>query len=385
MLRVAYDGACSSLEQMAPRLSIRAEKPSLSCRRTASAIGFGRGQYFNDRLEDTVQDFQLCFQMRPLSNVLLTGATGFVGSALLAQLLTRADHSVTIASRAENPALEHQCRVHNLGKFGAETLWHDALADIDCVVHVAGRAHVFEQEHDALELFRQANTHATLNLARQSAASGVKRFIFISSIGVNGAFTTGAPFSEDSVPSPSTDYALSKYEAETGLMQIADATEMEVVIIRPPLVYAAHAPGNFWRLLKLVGTGVPLPFGRVRNSRSMIALENLVDLIIVCISHPAAANQIFLASDGEDLSTGQLVTCLAQGMGRGARLLPVSVGLLRILATLAGKQGIFTQLCGSLQIDSSKAVRVLGWTPPLSAGTALKSAGKKFIERVAAS
>lgn len=323
--------------------------------------------------------------MSPVSNVLLTGATGFVGSALLTQLLERAEYSVAIASRRENSALARQCRVHILGGFGAETSWHKALNDIDCVVHVAGRAHVFEKEANALELFRDANTYATLNLAKQAVASGVKRFVFISSIGVNGAFTTDTPFCEDSIPSPSTDYAISKLEAETGLMEIARTTGMEVVIIRPPLVYAAHAPGNFRRLLKLVRTGIPLPFGRVRNNRSMIALENLVDLIIVCIDHPAAADQVFLASDGEDLSTGQLGTYLAHGMGLRGLLLPVPVTLLQFLATLAGKQGIFNQLCGSLQIDSSKAASVLGWTPPLSAKTALKSAGEKFIKRAVVS
>lgn len=319
--------------------------------------------------------------MTTVGKILLTGATGFVGAALLTQLLKRKENSVVVACRTDISALDVQCRVHNLGSFDAETSWGDALVDIDCVVHVAGRAHVFEKEANALELFREANTYATLNLARQAAASGVKRFVFISSIGVNGAFTTDTSFSENSVPSPCTDYAISKFEAEIGLMEIARTTQMEVVVIRPPLVYAAHAPGNFWRLLKLVGTGIPLPFGCVRNSRSLIALENLVDLIMVCTYHPAAANQVFLASDGEDLSTGQLITCLAHGMGRGGMLLPVPVTLLRVLATLIRKQGIFTQLCGSLQIDSSKAVKVLGWTRPVSARAALASAGKGFIGR----
>ncbi len=323
--------------------------------------------------------------MNPVSKVLLTGATGFVGAEIQAQLLQRSDHSVVIASRTESATLAPQCRVHTLGNFGSETAWYEALIDVDCVVHVAGRAHVLEKEVDALELFREANTRATLNLARQSAASGVKRFVFISSIAVNGAFTTGVPFTEDSDLSPSTDYAISKFEAEAGLMEIANTTDMDVVIIRPPLVYAANAPGNFRRLLKLVSTGIPLPLGRVNNRRSMIALENLVDLILVCINHPAAGNQVFLASDGEDVSTGQLITYLAKGMGRGGLLIPLPVALLQILATLGGKQGIYTQLCGSLQIDSCKAVNLLGWTRPLTAEAALKSAGRKYSERVAAS
>jgi len=318
--------------------------------------------------------------MSLINKVLLTGSTGFVGSALFEQLSSRARHSIAIASRSGLPAFEGQYPVFALGDFGPQTLWHDALIDVDCVIHTAGRAHVLQQEADALELFREANTRATLNLATQAAAAGVKRFVFISSIGVNGASTGDMPFCESSVPAPHADYAVSKLEAEVGLLQLAESTDMEVVIIRPPLVYAAHAPGNFRRLLKLVGTGLPLPFGRVENRRSMVALENLVDLIIVCIDHPAAANQVFLASDGEDLSTSQMIKFLAKGMGRRAILLPVPVALLRALAKLAGKQGIYTQLCGSLQIDSSKASQLLGWTPPVSPEKAMVSAGKKFID-----
>ncbi len=318
--------------------------------------------------------------MSLINKVLLTGSSGFVGSELLEQLSTRAAQSIVIASRSELPALEGRYPVFALGDFGPHTSWCDALVGVDCVIHTAGRAHILQKEANALQLFREANTQATLNLATQAAAAGVKRFVFISSIGVNGAFTTDKPFCERSVPAPHADYATSKLEAEIALLQLAESTDMEVVIIRPPLVYAAHAPGNFRRLLKLVDTGLPLPFGRVKNSRSMVALENLVDLIIVCIDHPAAANQLFLASDGEDVSTAQMIKYLAKGMGRKTILLPIPITLLRVLAKLAGKQGLYTQLCGSLQIDSAKASQLLGWRPPVSPEKAMVAVGKKFID-----
>lgn len=323
--------------------------------------------------------------MMLVNKVLLTGATGFVGSALLAHLQKQASHSVSIASRSEQVGIEPGCQVFNLGEFGAQTNWQPALGDVGCVIHMAGRAHVLTQEANALELFREANTRATLNLATQAAAQGVKRFIFISSIGVNGAYTTDLPFSELSEPAPNADYAISKHEAEVGLLQIAQTTEMDVVIIRPPLVYAAHAPGNFRRLLKLVHSGIPLPFGRVNNSRSMIALENLVDFIAFCMDHPAAANQIFLTSDGVDFSTGQMIRLLAQGMGRKAALVPFPMSLLNMSARLLGKQGVYTQLCGSLQIDTSKARLLLGWTPPMSAEAAMIRAGQEFNNRIVGS
>ncbi|WP_236218428.1 NAD-dependent epimerase/dehydratase family protein [Pseudomonas rhodesiae] len=323
--------------------------------------------------------------MTSLNKVMITGATGFVGSRLLGHLLEEGRRSVVAASRSDHVDVDPRCQVFNLGEFGARTMWHGALVGVDCVVHLAGRAHVLSRESNALALFRESNTEATLNLARQAAAQGVRRFVFISSIGVNGALTTGHPFSETSVPAPHADYAISKLEAETGLMQLSKTTEMEIVIIRPPLVYAAHAPGNFHRLLKLVHSGLPLPFGRVKNSRSMIALENLVDLISVCVEHPAAANQVFLASDGVNFSTAQIIDLLARGMGQRTRLIPLPISILRVSARLLGKPGLYTQLCGSLQIDSSKTVQLLGWVPPVSAEMAMIKAGQEFSNKVVGS
>ncbi|MCK6186787.1 NAD-dependent epimerase/dehydratase family protein [Pseudomonas sp. EYE_354] len=314
-----------------------------------------------------------------MKKILLTGATGFVGSALLNQLLKQKKYSTIIATRSSKSDIERSCQVFNVGNFSSSTSWNEVMNDVECVIHTAGRAHVLKHEDNALELFRETNTEATLNLAKQAAALGVKRFIFISSIGVNGAHTYKEPFSDTSKLNPQTDYAISKREAETGLLQIADNSQMEVVIIRPPLVYAAHAPGNFRRLLKLVRSGLPLPLGKVHNARSMIALENLVDFICLCIEHKNASNQIFLISDGQNFSTRQIAELLAEGMGRKALLLPIPLFFLKALAILLGKQRTYTQLCESLEIDSSKCKSLLGWTPSTSPELAIIDAGKKFM------
>ncbi|MCD7079633.1 NAD-dependent epimerase/dehydratase family protein [Pseudomonas sp. MAFF 311095] len=314
-----------------------------------------------------------------MKKILLTGVTGFVGSELLVQLLKHSNYQIVSASRSANPILENCCQVFTLGSFNSNTSWHEALAGVDCVIHTAGRAHVLKKESNALELFKESNTEATLNLARQAEALGIKRFIFISSIGVNGACTPDQPFSELSQPAPHTEYAISKMNAELGLVQIAEQSEMEVVIIRPPLIYAGHAPGNFRRLLKLVKSGLPLPFARINNSRSMIALENFIDFICRCIDHPTAANQTFLVSDDQSFSTKELVTLLAKGMGRKIPMVSVSPVYLKGLAKLLGRQGLHTQLCESLKIDASKSKDLLGWTPPVSAETALVNAGKNYL------
>ncbi|MGY2040996.1 NAD-dependent epimerase/dehydratase family protein [Pseudomonas pergaminensis] len=314
-----------------------------------------------------------------MKKILLTGASGFVGSELLGQLIKNSNYHIVAASRSANSILEKSCQVFTLGSFNSHTSWCKALADVDCVIHTAGRAHVLKKEPNAFELFKESNTDATLNLARQAEASGVKRFIFISSIGVNGAHTPDQPFSESSTPAPHTAYAISKMNAEIGLLQIAERSKMEVVIIRPPLIYAAHAPGNFRRLLMIVRSGIPLPFGRINNSRSMIALENLIDFIFRCIDHPAAANQAFLVSDGQSFSTKELVTLLAKGMGRKLPLVPIPPACLKGIARLLGRQALHTQLCESLKIDASKSKDLLGWNPPVTAEAALENAGKKYL------
>jgi nucleoside-diphosphate-sugar epimerase len=223
--------------------------------------------------------------------------------------------------------------------------------------------------------FHAVNVGGTLNLARQAAAAGVRRFLFVSSIGVNGARTVSEiPFHETGNTNPHNAYALSKWDAEVGLIKIAADTGLEVVIIRPPLVYGRNAPGNFGSLRRAVQRGLPLPLGAVHNRRSLVSLDNLVDLIVTCITHPKAANQTFLVSDGQDLSTTELVRGMAQAAGVPARLLPVPVWVLQALASLLGKGEAMQRLCGNLQVDISKARNLLGWVPPVSVEEGLRRA-----------
>ena len=219
------------------------------------------------------------------------------------------------------------------------------------------------------------NTEGTLHLARQAAEAGVRRFIFLSTIGVNGNSTLhGKVFMPTDTPSPHDPYSMSKYEAEVGLQSIARLTGMEVVIIRPPLVYGANAPGNFGRLTRLVAKGLPLPFGSINNLRSFVGIDNLVDFMVTCLEHPAAANETFMASDGEDLSTPDLIRRMARAMNRPARLLPVPVWALKAVALLLGKGGAVQRLCGNLQVDISKSRTLLGWNPPVSVDEGLRRA-----------
>jgi nucleoside-diphosphate-sugar epimerase len=258
----------------------------------------------------------------------------------------------------------------------AATKWHQDLKNVEVVVHLAARAHILkEKSADPLGDFRQVNLEGTLNLALQAAKSGVKRFVFISSVGVNGSQTQiGHSFSEVDQPNPHNAYAISKLEAEQGLLRISNESGLEVVIIRPPLVYGLNAPGNFGSLLRAVHRGWPLPLGAVHNQRSLVALDNLVDFIITCINHPQAANQTFLVSDGQDLSTSELVRCMAQVAGLSAHLLPVPVWALKAGASLLGRGDVVQRLCGNLQIDISKARSLLGWVPPVSVEEGLRRA-----------
>lgn len=312
-----------------------------------------------------------------MNRVLLTGSTGFVGRRLHMALSSL--YSVVATSRSPQTLFDGSSAV-DVGDLSAETQWSDALQGVDCIVHVAGRAHKLNDVVDEpLAVFRKVNVEGTLNLARQASEAGVKRFIFISSIGVHGAQTVEGSLDELSPMIPHADYAISKMEAERGLQEISKARGMELVIIRPPLVYAGHAPGNFQLLLKLVASGLPLPFGGVRNQRSMVALENLIDLISLCIEHPAAANQAFLVSDGIDVSTPQIIRYLAEGMGRKARLFPVPDFLMHGGAALLGRKAAYHQLCGSLTIDSGKARNLLAWVPPSVPADALFKAGQDYI------
>ena len=242
------------------------------------------------------------------------------------------------------------------------------LSGVTCVLHCAARAHVTrETQGDPLATYRLMNTAATRRLASLAVQAGAKRFLFLSSIGVNGVFTSASQrFNRCDEPNPLEGYAISKWEAEQALWEISAKSGLEVVVVRPPLVYGPGVKGNLARLLKLARLGLPLPLGAVQNKRSLVGLDNLVDLLIRCVDHPAAAGQTFLVSDGEDLSTPDLLRHMAAAMGRSARLFPVPVSLLRLAGSALGKRGEIDRLVGSLQIDSSHTRQVLGWTPPVS-------------------
>lgn len=309
-----------------------------------------------------------------MTHVLITGANGFIGKALCTELLRR-DFQVSAAVRSlKSAALPPELTQIVVGDIDGGTDWTEALQGIDVVVHLAARVHVMrDASADPLAEFRNVNVAGTLNLARQAANAGARRFIFISSIKVNGESTQpGKPYTADDQPAPVDPYGISKREAEDALRALASATAMlDVVIIRPPLVYGAGVKANFQAMVRWLDRGVPLPLGAVHNRRSLLAVENLVDLIRACIHHPSAANQIFLAADGEDLSTTDLLRRTAAALGKSARLLPVPMWLLTGCAGLVGKSALAQRLCGSLQVDIGKTRDLLGWTPPVSVDKAL--------------
>lgn len=263
----------------------------------------------------------------------------------------------------------------------ASTNCSEAVENIDVLIHAAARVHVMMKNTvDPLAEFRKINTEGTLNLARQAAEQGVRRFIFISSVKVNGETTSiGKPFGPTDNDIPTDPYGLSKYEAEQGLLRIADETGMEIVIIRPPLVYGPNVKVNFASMMRWVSKGIPLPLGAIENKRSLVALENLSDFIIHCIDHPKAANEVFLISDGEDVSTTELLKKVAKAFGKKAKLLPIPVSFMTFAATLIGKKAVATRLFGSLQVDSAKARELLGWKPVITMDEQLKKTAEVYI------
>ncbi len=307
--------------------------------------------------------------------ILVTGANGFIGKAVCADLQSRG-YEVLAAVRGAPPDAANLAGVRYLpmGDIDPATDWSDALPGVGSVVHLAARVHLMrETAPDPLAEFRRVNVALTLNLARQAALSGVKRFIFVSSIKVNGESSpVGQPFTADDPPRPLDAYGVSKLEAEQALMELAATAGLEVVIIRPVLVYGPGVKANFEAMTRWVRKGVPLPFGALHNQRSLVALDNLVDFIATCLIHPAAANQTFLVSDGEDLTVTNLLQRTAAAVGRQASLLPVPMVVLRILGRLLGKEPVIRRLCDTLQVDIEKNRRLLGWVPPVSVDTALR-------------
>ena len=307
--------------------------------------------------------------------VLITGSTGFIGTSLVKQLTNSYDTIALI--RSKNNMLPE-----NIQQIVANNIFTADLSEnIDVIIHLAGRAHILnEQTTDPLSEFRKVNVDGTLQLARQALDKKVKRFIFMSSIGVNGSVTLQHPFTEEALPQPHADYAVSKSEAEQELKKLFAGSDTELVIIRPPLVYAAHAPGNFARLLKLVASNLPLPFAGTNNKRSFVALENLVDFIQTCIEHPNAANQTFLVADQTPISTRELVQYLKQGMGKPARFIYIPQPLMKLGAACIGKSKLYEQLFDSLEVDTTKAQKLLGWTAPLSTQQAMLQAGQNYLK-----
>lgn len=309
-----------------------------------------------------------------LPRVLVTGATGFVGRSLCPRL-EKQGCLVRRAVRYLPDSVPVEDGWVACGEIGPDTDWRAAVAGCTGVVHLAGRAHVLrERAADPLAEFRRVNVEGTLRLARTAVAAGVRRFVFVSSIGVNGCVST-RPFVESDSPQPHDVYAVSKFEAELALASLAEESGLEVVIVRPPLVYGPGCPGNLARLIGLLRRGIPLPLGAVDNKRSLIGVDNLADLLALCLGHPAAVGQLFLASDGEDVSTPQILRGLAAGLGVPLRMIACPPRLLNILARLVGRGGDFERLCSSLQVDSFKARHVLGWLPQVSVQEGLRRTG----------
>lgn len=312
--------------------------------------------------------------------ILVTGATGFVGSALVARLLADGV-PIRAAVRRDSAMARFDIETVKVGDLAADTDWREAVADVGTVIHTAARVHVMSDDAiDPLMEFRRTNVHGTLRLARQAAEAGARRFVFVSSIKVNGEATTlGQPFSADGVPVPVDPYGISKMEAEQALRELALQTGMEVVVVRPPLVYGPGVKANFRALMRMVGRRIPLPLGAIEgNRRSMVALGNLVDLLATCASHPAAGDQTFLVSDDEDLSTTQLLRRVGRAMGRPARLLPVPASWLERSAAMLGRDSVAQRLCGSLQVDICRTKRVLEWAPPISVDEGLRQAAEGY-------
>lgn len=310
--------------------------------------------------------------------ILVTGVNGFIGKSLCAELLRR-ECAVIAASRSVSACIEKVEWVV-IDSINNETDWSQALHGVDVVIHLAARVHVMnEVANDPLDEFRKVNVNGTLNLAEQAVAAAVKRFVFISSVKVNGEYTQlDKPFTEIDIPNPQDAYGISKSEAEQGLMLIAQKTGMEVVVIRPPLVYGAGVKANFASMLQMVKRNIPLPLGAIRNKRSFVYIDNLVSLIVRCIDHPAAANQVFLVSDDNDLSTAELLRGCASALGVKSRLLPIPQKLIEVFAVLIGKKDIAQRLCSNLQVDITKARRLLDWKPPITVEEGLKATAIGF-------
>lgn len=310
--------------------------------------------------------------------ILVTGASGFIGSKLLGQLPAEC----TLSLGRNKPACQASRQFYEL-EIVSNTDYSAALIDVDVIVHLAACVHVMNDAvSNPLEEYREVNTRGTVNLACQAAAAGVKRFVFVSSIKVNGESTgQNNPFTSADEHAPEDDYGLSKSEAEQQLFKIGKGTGMEVVIIRPTLVYGPGVKANFASLMNLVSKGIPLPFGCItQNKRSLVSVDNLVDLIITCIDHPKAANQVFLVSDDHDVSTSEMVREMAIALDKPTWQLPVPIWCYKLFGKLFGKSDIVDRLTGSLQVDISHTKETLGWKPSQTLQEGFKQTAQAFLQ-----
>ena len=306
--------------------------------------------------------------------VLITGATGFVGSHLAKRLSAISEfHSIAAVRSVPNDFCIDSNNVILTENISEQTDWRIALKGCEVVIHTIARVHVMDESADnPLHEFRQVNVLGTMNLARQAAAQGIKRFIFISSIKVNGEETQlGRAYGPEDIPSPQEPYAISKFEAEQGLLALSKETGMEVVIIRPTIIYGGGVKGNFQQMVACVLKNYPFPFKIINNKRSFVSVYNLVDLIIRCIDHPQAVNRIFLVSDGEDVSIASLLQYIGKAWQKRVLLLPVPHWVLKLAGKVTGQEIVIQRLCGSLQVDISKTCELLDWKPKMTMHAAL--------------
>ena len=301
-----------------------------------------------------------------MKKILVTGASGFVGQ-FLCETLSESGRSVLGTVRNLNSILINKKIIYiSVGDIAFKKNWKEILFEVDCIIHCAGRAHKMNKSKN-FDAYYLTNIDGAKHLAEQAAEVGVRRFIFLSSIGVNGLNTNNRnPFSNIDKPNPVEDYSISKYKAEKVLLDISSKTGTQVVIIRSPLIYGRFAPGNLKQLIKVIKLGIPMPFSGIKNSKSLIGIDNLINLIIHCIDHPEASGKTFLASDGEDLSTPELIKLIASSMGRKANLFPLPIFMLKFLGSVFGKSKEVNRLIGSLRIDNSYTKEILNWSPPLS-------------------
>lgn len=302
--------------------------------------------------------------------ILLTGSNGFLGQ-YLSQFLAEKDYSV-LAHTRKAQTFDHS-NIHNITFDLNDNLDNIDLNQVEVIIHCAGRAHIMhETATSPLEAYRQTNVQGTLNLAKKAVQSGVKRFIYLSSIKVNGEQTTIQPFKPSDIVNPDDPYGLSKYEAEQALLDLSKETGLEVVIIRPVLIYGPNVKANFKSMVGLASKKLPLPIGCLDNKRSMVSIYNLADLIYTCMSHPKANREVFLASDQDDISVKQLFEKLAYYQNNKLIMLPIPKSLINFLASLVGKKSVASRLCSELVVDSSKNMQLLGWTAPYTVDASLE-------------